>query len=266
MRSQVLLVALAITTSAPYSTAAVEPLLQRPLQASLTDKLKSAEAPTYTNELFKLHRNLVEIESISGNEYNVGNWLVSHLQHEGYTVETQEVSKDRFNVLAHFGNRHTKILLTSHIDTVPPFYPYGTHHNASSNTTTIFGRGSVDDKASVAAQITAVNNLVSSDRVPKSALSLLFVVGEETGGDGMRAANELHLVPDTVIFGEPTEGKLADGHKGNLGFTLHAKGKAAHSGYPWLGRSANEVLVKALAALMQVAEHLPSSEKYGSTT
>lgn len=95
---------------------------------------------------------------------------------------------------------------------------------------------------------------------------LLYVVGEEVHGDGMRAANDLDLSPKTIIFGEPTEGKLASGHKGMLGFTMKAIGKAAHSGYPWLGRSANEVLVKALAALMQLGEHLPQSEKYGSTT
>lgn len=82
----------------------------------------------------------------------------------------------------------------------------------------------------------------------------------------MRAANALQLTPETILFGEPTEGKLAAGHKGNLGFTIHAKGKAAHSGYPWLGRSANEVLVKALAALMELAPNLPTSDKYGVTT
>lgn len=51
-----------------------------------------------------------------------------------------------------------------------------------------------------------------------------------------------------------------------LGFTINCFGKAAHSGYPWLGRSANEVLVKALAGLMELAHKLPKSEKYGSTT
>lgn len=82
----------------------------------------------------------------------------------------------------------------------------------------------------------------------------------------MRAANAFKLKPQTVIFGEPTEGKLAAGHKGNLGFKITAKGKAAHSGYPWLGRSANEVLVKALAALMELGQDLPESDKYGVTT
>ena len=82
----------------------------------------------------------------------------------------------------------------------------------------------------------------------------------------MRKANELDLKPKVVVFGEPTEGKLVSGHKGNDALQIKAIGKSAHSGYPWLGRSANEVLTRALAALMELAPSLPSSEKYGSTT
>jgi acetylornithine deacetylase len=63
-----------------------------------------------------------------------------------------------------------------------------------------------------------------------------------------------------------TKIKTYSGHKGMLGFTLNCFGKAAHSGYPWLGRSANEVLVQALSALMKLSLELPKSEKYGSTT
>lgn len=82
----------------------------------------------------------------------------------------------------------------------------------------------------------------------------------------MRAANDLKLKPKSIVFGEPTEGKLATGHKGNLAVKLTAKGKSAHSGYPWLGRSANEVLIKSLAALMELGDRLPDSNKYGFTT
>lgn len=124
----------------------------------------------------------------------------------------------------------------------------------------------MDAKGSVAAQVLAVNALLSSGKLDPDSVALLYVVGEETGGDGMVAANDLELTPKTIIFGEPTEGKLAAGHKGNLGITIRAKGKAAHSGYPWLGRSANEVMVKALSALMELESHLPKSEKYGITT
>lgn len=82
----------------------------------------------------------------------------------------------------------------------------------------------------------------------------------------MRKANDLNLTPKTVIFGEPTEGKLVSGHKGIAQAFLHAKGKAGHSGYPWLGRSANEVLVAALSSIIHLGDQLPKSDKYGVTT
>ena len=217
-----------------------------------------------STELLYLHRKLVEIESITDNEYDVGQWLASYLRNKNFTVETQEVAKNRHNILAYGSKRSTTILVSSHIDTVPPFWPY--YHNKT--TDVIGGRGSVDAKGSVAAQIIAVMALREHLR---DDLSLLFVVGEETGGDGMRAFSSWSDRPqpnyEVVVFGEPTEGKLVCGHKGILGFTLNIKGKAAHSGYPWLGVSANDVLTESLAKLLELRENgLPWSEKYGNTT
>jgi acetylornithine deacetylase len=216
-----------------------------------------------SKELLHLHRKLVEIESISQNEQNVGDWLASYLEDLDYTVEKQKVAKDRFNLLAYGKKRETTILVSSHIDTVPPFWPY--YYNESSGI--IGGRGSVDAKGSVAAQIIAVQGL---RKHLFDDISLLFVVGEEQGGDGMRNFSAWEHRPspnyDIAIFGEPTEGKLVCGHKGMLGFALKATGKAAHSGYPWLGASANDIIVEALAALLELREHLPWSEKYGNTT
>ncbi|KAK3715256.1 hypothetical protein LTR37_007223 [Vermiconidia calcicola] len=216
-----------------------------------------------TSDLVAFHKNLTEIESITYNEQEVGEWLSSSLEQQGYNVEKQYLDDDsgRFNVYAYPGKtRETDTLVSSHIDTVPPFYPYR-HENK-----TIHGRGSVDDKASLAAQVITVNNLISAGKIDRDDIALLFVVGEEVGGDGMRKANDLNLKPKSIIFGEPTEGKLVSGHKGNLGLEIKAKGKAAHSGYPWLGRSANEVLTRALAALMELGPNLPRSDKYGVTT
>ncbi|GAB7357436.1 hypothetical protein MBLNU459_g8361t1 [Dothideomycetes sp. NU459] len=234
---------------------------QQPLRRPASSSTKH----TLTHDLIGLHRNLTSIESISGNELQVGKWLAATLAEQGYATELQEVAKNRYNVLAWPGkHRNARTLVTSHIDTVPPFYPYKIYSNDSE--TVISGRGSVDAKASVAAQIIATNKLISEERISPDDVTLLYVVGEEVHGDGMRAANALNLSPKTIIFGEPTEGKLASGHKGMLGFYVRAYGKAAHSGYPWLGRSANEVLVKALLALMELGQSLPASEKYGYTT
>ena len=232
------------------------------------------------HDLGALHRDLTDINSVTGNENAVGEYLSASLLSQGYHVEKQYVDykAGRFNVYAYPGHkRETKLLVTSHMDTVrsatskgqppvadsskvPPYFPYHIRQGL------ITGRGSVDDKASLAAQIVAVNSLLLSRKLAIDDVALLFVVGEETGGDGMRAANELGLRPQVVIFGEPTDGKLVSGHKGNLGLQITAQGKSVHSGYPWLGRSANEVLIKAVTALMELELELPTSKKYGAST
>lgn len=200
---------------------------QQPLDSSFASA--SGNKHSLTHDLIGLHRNLTSIESISGNELEIGKWLANAFAEQGYSTELQKVAKDRYNVLAWPGkNRNAHTLITSHIDTVPPFYPYKIHSNDSE--TVISGRGSVDAKASVAAQIIATNKLISEKKINPDDVTLLYVVGEEVGGDGMRTANALELSPKTIIFGEPTEGKLAAGHKGMLGFYVRAYGKAAHSG------------------------------------
>lgn len=221
--------------------------------------------------LFSLHRSLIDIDSTSGREHDVAIWLESYLTAHNFTVEKQAVeplpdsnptqTPQRYNILAYPGlKRKTRVLLSSHIDTVPPFIPYSIR-----NGNEIWGRGSVDDKACVAAQITAVLELLSSDSInAEGDVSLLFVVGEEVSGDGMRAANALNLSWESVIFGEPTELKLVSGHKGVVSFSVKARGKSGHSGYPWLGENANSLLIPALLALEIV--DLPSSEKYGNST
>lgn len=221
--------------------------------------------------LLSLHRSLMEIDSTSGREHDVAIWLESYLTALNFTVEKQAVeplpdsnpsqTPQRYNILAYPGlNRKTRILLSSHIDTVPPYIPYSIR-----NGNEIWGRGSVDDKACVAAQVTAVLELLSSDSINADGdVSLLFVVGEEVSGDGMRTANALNLAWESVIFGEPTELKLVSGHKGVVSFSIKARGKSGHSGYPWLGENANSLLIPALLALEKA--DLPSSEKYGNST
>jgi len=78
-----------------------------------------------THDLFGFHKNLTQIESISGNEKEVGEWLVHSLASQGYHVEKQVVSEDplRFNVLAWPGSkRDAEVLISSHIDTVSREY------------------------------------------------------------------------------------------------------------------------------------------------
>jgi acetylornithine deacetylase len=246
------------------------PLLLLAQQALSTENQHPIHEPetsstSSTSSLLKLHKGLIEHESITGNEHNVAKYLISYLKDKNFTVEAQEVepwqgsTKPRENIYAYIGKqRKTKVLVSSHIDTVPPFWPYERRGDE------IWGRGSVDAKGSVATQIIAVEELLAAGKLDDGDVSLLFVVGEEVGGDGMRKANDLGLSWETVIFGEPTELKLASGHKGTMSLDIVAKGKAGHSGYPELGKSATAMLVPALNLLLNA--ELPYSEKYGNTT
>ncbi|KAF8863349.1 putative peptidase M20 domain-containing protein [Acephala macrosclerotiorum] len=218
-----------------------------------------------TSPLLELHKSLIEHESITGNEHHFAQYLISYLKSKNFTVETQDVGPfedqklSRENILAYIGKlRQTRMLVSSHIDTVPPFWKYERVGNE------IWGRGSVDAKGSVATQIIAVEELLAAGKIAEGDVALLFVVGEERGGDGMKKANDLGLKWETCIFGEPTELKLASGHKGIMSVDIKAKGKAGHSGYPELGRSANAILIPALNALLNM--ELPWNEKYGNTT
>jgi acetylornithine deacetylase len=243
--------------------------------------------------LLSLHRDLVKIESISGNEHDVSIFVAEYLEARNFTVVKQEVpqvkdqeaTKPRYNIYAtpKSSTAPPSILLTSHIDTVPPFIPYSVHEAEPSDSTTtttgsenliLSGRGSVDAKGSVAAQIFATLETLASNA--DANLGLLFVVGEEIGGDGMKFFSDSNLNPksslNTIIFGEPTEAALVAGHKGMLGFKVLAHGKAAHSGYPWLGQSAVSAILPALSRVDVLGNTpvekggLPASPKYGPTT
>jgi len=94
---------------------------QAPLapETHIIDDVDSKLDLSTSDTLLDLHRRLVEIESITGNEKKVGRWLASYLEKQNLTVELQEVGIDRFNVFAYpRGERKTQVLVTSHIDTV----------------------------------------------------------------------------------------------------------------------------------------------------
>ncbi|KAM0425532.1 hypothetical protein ACHAPT_009322 [Fusarium lateritium] len=253
---------------------------QQPLAASGRAPHSAHDAPSYRSELLSLHKSLIEISSISGTEHDVGVWLESYLSGKGYTTARQKIrpfdntppGKDRFNVLAWrpSDDFDPKVAISSHIDVVPPHIPYGIDEGEITKETRISGRGSVDAKGSVAAQITAVEELIKAGKVDASKLLLLFVVGEEKTGDGMRgfsdalANKELPYNLDAVIFGEPTENKLACGHKGALFCDVTTKGFPGHSGYPWLGKSANELMIRAFAKILDT--DLGTSALFGDTT
>ncbi|KAI4656195.1 hypothetical protein J4E93_000914 [Alternaria ventricosa] len=224
-----------------------------------------------TEDLYSLHEELVNIPSISGDEVECAEFISKYLSDLGYYVEEVPAGDTgTFNVFAYPQELKDEgvwpeVLITSHIDTVPPFYPF--ERKEENGTVYHFGRGSVDAKGPVATMIIASHKLFQS-RTDTPSLGMLFVVAEETGGVGMRAFAEYasNTTFRAGIFGEPTEGKLASGHKGYLGVSLDITGRSSHSAYPWLGVSAINYLAEAIVGLNMLEPALPRSELLGATT
>ncbi|KAG0207614.1 hypothetical protein BGX28_001205 [Mortierella sp. GBA30] len=212
-----------------------------------------------TQELLAFHKSLVSISCITENESPCTEFLQAYLTKLGYTVELQKIAPGRENVLAYLGQgRNPKVLFNTHIDVVPPYIEYREDEE------NVYGRGSSDAKGSMAAQVQAVEELRKEGKVKEGDVGFLFVVGEEVDHIGMVKANDLGLTPDYLIVGEPTESRLALGHKGVLRLNISIQGKAAHSGYPELGVSANDKLIDILYQLK--ALELPKDDYFGQTT
>jgi len=147
------------------------------------------------------------------------------------------------------------VVLSTHYDCVPPFFP------SSVQGSLLYGRGSCDAKGILAAQVAAAERLaVDGER----RVGLLFVVGEERGSDGARAAAAAPVGSRFLVNGEPTDNRLGIATKGTARFVLNATGRAAHSAYPERGESAIEKLVDAIAALRGI--DWPADPVLGETT
>jgi acetylornithine deacetylase len=123
------------------------------------------------------------------------------------------------------------------------------------------GRGAADAKGIAAAMLSAADRLAQNG---EERVDLLFVVGEEKGSDGARTANRLPATSRFLVNGEPTESKLASGAKGSQRVTVRIRGKAAHSAYAHLGRSAIEPMLQLLPTVHDLS--LPADSVLGDTT
>jgi acetylornithine deacetylase len=203
--------------------------------------------------VFELTRKLISIPSISGDEKAVAEFIAEYLTAAGFDVELQEAEDNRPNVYARRGE--PEVVLSSHTDTVPPYVELKEDNDF------IYGRGACDTKGIIAAMLKAGEALIGAS---VTDFGLLFVVGEEAGSQGARAANTIPNRSRYLINGEPTESKLALGSKGALRVILRARGRAAHSAYPEKGESAIDKLLEVLADLRQV--DWPRDETLGATT
>jgi len=184
------------------------------------------------NEDFLL--KLIEIESESGNELELANFIVERLKNN-FEIIKQPVG-NAFNILASVGS--PKVLLAAHMDTVKG------QLKVEKDDKFVYGRGACDPKSQLAAAI------LSGEKALENGMNnfgLIFTIQEETDFAGAKIVSE--IIPDSVeliVVGEPTGLNVRKGQNGIIYFDISCRGKRAHGSRPEEGINAIEVLMKEL--------------------
>ncbi|RLG17356.1 hypothetical protein DRN62_01515 [Nanoarchaeota archaeon] len=186
------------------------------------------------------------------NEVEVGNYVYNFFRElkgkdPDLEVEKQPVEGDRFNIIVKKGK--PELLLGFHLDTVPtnerdwkvchPFEPKEANGR-------VYGLGSVDVKGAIAAVMA-----LSEEHLPKlNNFCYLFTVDEEYEFKGINKFLESNEIrPSLAVFGEPTNLKICNKHRGIIQARVTAYGKSAHAGSPNLGINAIELLMDSVGGV-----------------
>ncbi|HEY1099367.1 MAG TPA: M20/M25/M40 family metallo-hydrolase, partial [Myxococcota bacterium] len=219
------------------------------------------------HDVIDLTIELCSIPSVTESEADVVDHLATLLKKLGAHVTRENVggTVGRDNLLAVADkDKPVDLLMTTHIDTVPPFYA-PKRVIGDDGIERLVGRGVIDAKGIAASMIVAWQRLLERNAGIGVNVALLFVVGEETSSDGAKQAAASGFAPAVKYFidGEPTDGLLCTAMKGVLAFDLTVKGKAGHSAYPQAGHSATHQLIDDLHKL----RHAPwPTTSFGETT
>lgn len=157
----------------------------------------------------------------------VANTLAGVLREWGFAAELQEIAPGRLNVVARIGKRGGRsLMLNGHLDVVgvagmthPPFDPV-------EKSGRIYGRGSADMKAGIAAMCAAAAR--AADAGLAGEVIIAAVCDEEFTSIGTRGLIERGVRADAAIVTEPTQLAIMPAHKGFVWIEAKFIGRAAH--------------------------------------
>ncbi|MCQ1856729.1 acetylornithine deacetylase [Haemophilus sputorum] len=217
-------------------------------------------------EFLERYRQLIALPTISSLDANedlsnktlielLANWL-SDL---GFKTEILPVegARQKYNLLATYGEGEGGLLLAGHTDTVPfdegrwTFDPFTLTEQAGK----LYGLGTADMKGFFAFVVDVVSRLdLSQTRKP---IRILATADEETTMLGARTfAQHSQIRPDCAIIGEPTSLVPIRAHKGHMGEAIRITGKSGHSSDPDRGINAIELMHEATGHLLKMRDEL----------
>ncbi len=213
-----------------------------------------------------LYRQLIALPTISdlNEKFDQSNKQLIELLATWFTdldfktdIIAVEGSRDKYNLLATYGEGEGGLLLAGHTDTVPfdegrwTFDPFKLTEKEGK----FYGLGTADMKGFFAFVLDAVSRLDLT--ALNKPLRILATADEETTMLGTRTfIQHTHIRPDCAVIGEPTSLKPVRAHKGHIGQALRIVGKSGHSSDPAKGINAIELMHEATGYLMQMRDEL----------
>jgi succinyl-diaminopimelate desuccinylase len=208
-----------------------------------------------------------------GDESEIGGFLAKLLEDEGFGVRVFPMGRNRSNVIADLpvaGPSGRPLVLTGHLDTVPLGSAEWLHDPFAGETDgdKLYGRGSSDMKAGLAALICAAVNFARFGQGCKRGVRLVLTAGEETGCEGAQHLRDVAALGEAsaVIVAEPTSNYPALGHKGALFARCVTMGVTAHSSMPQQGVNAIYKAARAISRLEQFPFDANSDQLLGRPT
>jgi succinyl-diaminopimelate desuccinylase len=217
---------------------------------------KESLSKEYKSYLVNTLKELVQIESISGNEKRIGEYLFKKLNEFGFHVSKQEVKGAGPNIIGktRFHKEGHTIMLSGHMDTVPPCEGWDTDpFSPQEKSERIYGLGSYDMKGGVASILTALKILTMHDFDYNFNLIVAFLSDEENIDRGAYALVKNGISADVCYLIEPTDEKVDLGAQGRYSIEGIVRGKSGHtSRYPSEGVNALRIASKIIPLIEEV--------------
>lgn len=212
------------------------------------------------NETLELTKQLIELESVTPNDGGCQQLMMQKLQALGFTCTPLRFG-DVDNFWAVHGDTGPLLCFAGHTDVVPtgPESNWQSHpFRPEIRGEYLYGRGTADMKASLAAMLLACERFLKDNPTPKGRIGFLITSDEE----GIAINGTVKVVEwlkgkdkiDYCVVGEPSSSNalgdvIKNGRRGSLGAKLVIKGIQGHIAYPHLAKNPIHLAAPAITEL-----------------
>ena len=222
----------------------------------------------HMSDVIELLSNLIRINSVNpdlvpgaAGEPEAAAFCAAWLSARGFEVHRHEATPGRPSIvgIARGTGGGRSLMFNGHTDTVTIAGYDGDALDARIADGKIYGRGSIDMKAGVAAMMVAAHR--AARKGLRGDILVACVADEENGSLGSEEVAR-HYRPDAVIITEPSDLEIIVTHKGFVWTDVTVEGRAAHGSRPMEGIDAIAKTGRFLLALDEHAQELLTRKPY----